>query len=756
VELIAGRYEILGLVGSGGMGTVYRARDKELDEIVALKVLRRELVEAPGMLARFRQEAKLARRVTHPNVARTYDIGEHEGEKFLTMEFVDGTSLGAVLAEQGKLPLGRAVEIGSAICAALAAAHAAGVLHRDLKPDNVLLAKDGRVVINDFGIARAFGQGAPHTLGHPIGTPAYMAPEQVEGRADLDARADVYALGAVLYEMLAGEPAWRGDNVFAIAAARLTRPPPDPRGTPGGRDVPDAAARVVAKCMARDRDARYARVEEVASALAGLTLPAPLASVPPLSAPAIVKAPSAEGKTIAVMPLKNLGPPEDAYLAEGFTEDVVDLLSMTPGLRVRAHRRAGDPREIGRELGVQVVVEGSLLKDADQLQIRMRLLGVEDGFQLWAQRFVRPASELLQVGDEAARAVAEALTLEHAPAASAPLDPVTVELYLRARQLYARGPEVAAAIPLYEQALERAPQHPLILSGYALALMRWVGFNDLDPSELERARKMAERAVAAAPRLPAARMALARGHFDAGDATAAARQLVATAPYASHDPELNVLWGRLVVECGALEAGIDRLWMALHADPAMHFARVDMARAYELLGEHDKADALLAVGFGLPAAERRGYWLPKTRILLWRGDRAGAQQLLADLRANGGPPAQWTPATDYLSWFLTAVAGEMTLDELISTALAYGPSRSHRMKRRAAFAAQMYAELASATGRDEMCLEQVERADREALLDLGWLDRCPLLTRFHEHPRFVAARANVEKRAREVLAVLGA
>ena len=188
--LLGDRYELLGLIGVGGMGSIYRARDRELDEVVALKMLRTDLVSSPAILERFRREVKLARRVTHRNVARVFDIGEHDGDKFLTMELVDGESLGALVAREGALPFARVVEIVSGICAGLTCAHAAGVVHRDLKPDNVLLASDGRVVLTDFGIARAFTDGgAGSTMGLLVGTPAYMAPEQVEGQREIDARA---------------------------------------------------------------------------------------------------------------------------------------------------------------------------------------------------------------------------------------------------------------------------------------------------------------------------------------------------------------------------------------------------------------------------------------------------------------------------------------------------------------------------------------------------------------------------------------
>jgi len=193
-EVLGGRYELLGLVGRGGMGTVYRARDRELGETVALKVLH----NAPGdrsIVERFRQEVRLARRVTHSNVARTFDIGEHGDIRFLTMEYVDGQSLSdRIRGAGGVMAVSDVLHILLAVCDGLIAAHAMGVIHRDLKPDNVLVASNGRVVITDFGIARPEGGDATKTQGMPIGTPAYMAPEQVEGRP-LTFAANVYAIG---------------------------------------------------------------------------------------------------------------------------------------------------------------------------------------------------------------------------------------------------------------------------------------------------------------------------------------------------------------------------------------------------------------------------------------------------------------------------------------------------------------------------------------------------------------------------------
>ncbi|MCZ7681848.1 MAG: serine/threonine protein kinase [Sandaracinaceae bacterium] len=275
-QLIAGRYELASMLGRGGMGCVYRVRDRELDEIVALKVLHRDLLASDGMLERFRQEVKLARRVTHKNVARTYDIGEHGGDRFLTMELVEGEPLASLLERAGALSVGEALRIAREMCAGMIAAHEAGVIHRDLKPENVCIARDGRVVLMDFGIARTHLPGsARQTSGKMLGTPGYMAPEQVQASDRIDARADVYAFGAVLYEMLTGEVAWPGESPIVVAAARLWSPPPDPRARRA--ELPAELARLVLRCMAREPEARIPSARELAAALDAVASPAPLA-----------------------------------------------------------------------------------------------------------------------------------------------------------------------------------------------------------------------------------------------------------------------------------------------------------------------------------------------------------------------------------------------------------------------------------------------------------------------------------------------
>ncbi|MEO8875193.1 MAG: serine/threonine-protein kinase, partial [Polyangiaceae bacterium] len=423
--LLGGRYELLGLLGVGGMGSVYRARDVELDEVVAVKMIGRDLLASALMLERFRQEVKLARRVTHRNVARMFDIDEHDKLKFLTMEFIDGESLADVIERELILPIPRLIEVVAAICAGLNAAHEAGVIHRDLKPDNVMIAKDGRVLITDFGIARAMVQSSVRTQGMPVGTPAYMAPEQVEGSNEIDARADIYALGVMMYEMTVGEPPFSGESMFAVAAARLIHPPPNPQDKKPS--IPDVIAKVIVKCMQRRKEDRYSSAHEVAAALEAITVPAlPTARrgfSPPVSVhssilPAVSET-SDRRKIVAVLPFRNLGEPDDAHFAEGISDDILDTLSMVKGIRVRsrsaAHHDAASSRdtgEIGRLLGVHVIVDGSVRRIGELLRITIRLVSVEDGLQIWAKRFEAGIGELLHVADEAATAITTALTLE--------------------------------------------------------------------------------------------------------------------------------------------------------------------------------------------------------------------------------------------------------------------------------------------------------------------------------------------------------
>jgi len=265
--LFAQCYRLSRVLGRGGMGTVYLAYDELKSEVVALKMLDPPLVRSPVALERFAREARLARRITHPNVARVFDLGSYQGRAFLTLEYVEGEDLRTRLRREGALGAETAARLTLAVCKGLGAAHSAAVVHRDLKPANVLLERGGRVVLTDFGIARAMedqqGPGGLTYLHGVVGTPQYMAPEQLT-ESPVDARTDVYAVGLLLYEMLVGEPAFLQAISLKAAFERLRQPPPDPRDR---AEVPRPLAELVRSCLALAPAERPAGAAQVAQRL---------------------------------------------------------------------------------------------------------------------------------------------------------------------------------------------------------------------------------------------------------------------------------------------------------------------------------------------------------------------------------------------------------------------------------------------------------------------------------------------------------
>jgi serine/threonine-protein kinase len=767
---LAGRYEVMSLLGSGGMGSVYLAKDLELDELVALKTLSKDVIDVPGAMERFRREVKLARKVTHKNVARTYDIGEHEGLRFLTMEYIEGESLTARVQKHQGLHVPDALAIARAIGDGLEAAHAAGVVHRDLKPDNVILGKDGRVLITDFGIARAFTEGAANlTGGKPLGTPAYMAPEQVEGKA-ADHRADIYALGEILYEMLTGAAPFRGDSIFAIAAARLMQPPPNPcalRVT-----IPKALGAVVEKAMARAPGDRYADVASMMQALA--TLPAPSSfPVPPpamaldatqalphpisitpasaASSPALVGA-----KILAVIPFSTIGSKDDEYLASALSESLVDTLSMNPLLRVPSlaavrvqYNNGEDPRALGERMGAHVVASGSVARDGEQLRVSARLVGVHDGFQIWARRLIAPASDILRLADETAEAIANGLALEKKTVSrDLPEDPAVLDMYLRARHLLRDPAKITSvAVPLLNDAITRAPEEPALHALMARASLQAFNF-DSNPETAnaagERARLAATRALQLAPDMAAAHYALAEIERSNGNVIGA---IEAYKKAQAADPRIaETHWslGSLRARAGDPPGGLRMLARAELLDPTMPFVKFEQLYIRELAGEPEAADE----AFSAPApldARHFGYWITRSEILTWRNDAEASKRALAIPQPEGPRP----PASFVLETIVNGRLEEKHRDMLEAQARVGAGSVS-----RTVFFRKIMAGLYMAANDPERAMHCIAEADGAGLADILWLRRCAVLAPLRSRADFVEIEARVATRADAILAAI--
>jgi serine/threonine-protein kinase len=753
LQVLANRYELVALLGVGGMGAVYRARDRELADFVALKMLRRELVNVPDMLARFRQEVKLARKVTSPNVARTFDIGEHDGDRFLTMELVEGESLAGLVARERRLPPRRALALAIPIASGLAAAHDVGVVHRDLKPENVLLGRDGSVKVTDFGIATAHADvAAVRVTQGAIGTPAYMAPEQVTAEPTIDARADVYAFGVMLYEMLTGAMPWNGETVLAVASARLVKPPPDPRVLRPEIDRP--LAELVLSCMAREPRARPANGAAIVSVLRALD---PGAHVDPrVSAhPAPISIHDGGHRTVALLPIANEGPPEDDYVANGITDELIDGLSMSPSLRVqgrgaviRYRNDTRDPRAIGRELGVQVVVTGALQRTDDRVRVTLRMTSVADGFQIWSRRFERAYSKVLEIAGDATAAIATAVTVDpDATRRSALIDPETLDLYLRARHEYhTYGPDhLKRATVLFQQALARSPDDALVLAGHATALARQLSFATPSATAFREAATAAERAAELAPQLSESNVALAtlrRHEFRRVDAARFARRALEIAPSSA---EARLVVGRMLLETGLTAPGLAHLRVALEVDRGLALAWLDMIRTHALLGDWSHARELML-------ANREGerpwaFWMTMIRMFgIWRRDEAFPEirrRLLESVHASDPELARYLAVVEH--------GDPEPVHEVFERILGAGTNTPWNR----AFGHQLSTEIYAAAGKIDAAIAHLTTAVTLGFEDLLWTDRCPVLDPLRADPRFAPLRALVAERAAEIARVLG-
>ena len=500
-----GPYEVVSPLGAGGMGEVYKARDPRLGRDVAIKVLPGSVGADLSRLHRFAQEARAVAALSHANILAIFDIGTGD-VPFLVTELLEGETLRAVI-ERGPVPVRRATDIALQLVAGLAAAHSRGIVHRDLKPENVFLTHDGTVKILDFGLAKCEAglggtAGANHTMaatsaGVILGTVGYMAPEQIRGEP-ADPRCDIFAVGALLYEMVSGRRAFHGDSPADTMSAVLREQPPDLVLRTG---TPHSVARIVRRCLEKDATERFQSARDVRFALEAVT-DAPDAS------PAAPMA--ANQKSIAVLPFANMSADaENQYFSDGLAEELINALTRLPGLHVasrtsafRFRGREIDIRQIGKELGVATVLEGSVRKSGNRLRITGQLINVADGYHVWSERYDREMADVFAIQDEIVEAIVKAIAPSLAGEAKAAIKRGTdnqeaYELYLKGRHYWhERSPAaLQTALRLFEQVTTVDRDYALAYTGIAdcLAIIRAYGWFPVSASRA-RARDAIERA----------------------------------------------------------------------------------------------------------------------------------------------------------------------------------------------------------------------------------------------------------------------
>ena len=621
-----GRYQIVSPLGAGGMGEVYRAHDPQLRRDIALKILPPHRSSDPDAVARMVREAQLAAAVEHPSIVAVHDVGEEAGQFFLVTELLEGETLRERL-RQGPLPTRAALDYAVQIASAIAAAHTRGVVHRDLKPENIMSTASGTIKVLDFGVAKFLSASDAATVipaivtgGGAVGTPAYMSPEQLNGRA-VDHRADQFAFGVVLYELLAGLRPFAGATAAEVASAIL-RDEPTPLGARRA-DVPPTLSRIVSRCLAKNPDDRFASTTDLANALTDvrtdldlLTTPAssPAAARRPVtawvgvvaavvllaaalaiglprsnSAPPVMSSDRVPITAVAVLPFTTLGD-SDAYLADGLTEAVTRELGHIERMRVIAPNSAFRYRgreqslaEAARELGVQVLVRGSVQRAGERVSINATLINATDGAALWSNQYSRATNDLLAVQDDIAWQVAASLskTLRMSPPPRRAETPMTTaeayDAYLRGLS-HMRGSSVGypKGIAELERAVSLDPNFALGQARLASAYTQQFFYNASDPELERRAFISIQKALTINPDLAEAYLARAqliwnlRNGFPHERTIADLRRAIANNPNLA---EAHIELGKLYSHIGLIDNAIAANRHALVLDPLSTAAR---------------------------------------------------------------------------------------------------------------------------------------------------------------------------------------
>jgi serine/threonine-protein kinase len=684
--VLVGPYEVLGCLGSGGMGDVYLGRDERLHRKVALKCLRPAPPGSEAHEGRILREARAAARVSHPNIATVYDVLEQAGRAFIVMEFVDGESL-AVRLTRGRLPLRDVLAIGQQLASALVAAHAEGVIHRDLKPANVQVTSTGVVKVLDFGLAHAPAPvAAPPSAvtasaqtetipgGRWAGTPAYMAPEQVLGAA-ANERADIYSLGVILFEMATGRRPYDRIEPMALVSAPGSLAPRADEIEPG---VPAGLADLIARALRCNPNERFASAADLAGSLAELEALQPLPArwtrrvgLGMLVATAVIlpivlwmrdAQPPSSGpppaSTIAVLPFANLSnDPARDFIVDGFTDGLINALGRISALRVKARRSVMQYKlakasigDIARDLQSDLVVEGSVMPLVNGTQVRMTLNVIDPHTQtsIWSDAREFAMRETTAVQADIALAIARNLHVAVTPeeqrrlARTAPVDPDTFSLYLLGRQEWngRTVPHLNRALSYFQQAVGRSPDYGPAHAGLADTYVLLAGDFGVLPRDEGAALAIASasRALSLDPTLAEAHTSLAFANFfllwnwEAADEQFQ-RALELNPSYAT----ARHWYGNYLSDLGREDAALTEIRRALEIDPHSPIINRDVAWPLFHSGRYDEAvahlDQVLAKFPGYLAAERL-----RARALSMRGDVEDALRQFQEQHARDPSP----------------------------------------------------------------------------------------------------------------------
>ena len=650
--LFGGRYEILSVLGQGGMGAVYKARDRELDRLIALKVIRPELATDPAILLRFKQELILSRNITHKNVVRIFDLGEADGIRFISMEYIDGEDLRTILRRDGKFTPKDAISVVEQVCRALDSAHTEGVIHRDLKPQNIMRDRHGRIVVMDFGLARSLGDSGLTQTGALVGTLEYMLPEQAMG-STLDQRSDIFSVGLIFFELLTGKAPYEADTAIASLMKRTRE---DARSVSDvDASVPRSLSAVVSRCLEREPANRYHSAVELLQQLTtweanpnisaeqlskmishpivhrsrfnldlpgkswmwisgavlmivlaifagrtllnrGVTTGGEIAQgIPSLK----------QGKYVAILPLKIVGDQKTlGYVGDGIQEALAAKLFQLKEIHLasadaveKAAAKDLPLSKLAHELGVNLVLQGSVQGNSDKLRVTLSLDDASTGKRLWSGEFPGAPGDVLTLEDQIYGTVASALALkptdeEQARVGAHPTENVKAyDLYLQGRNTLRNGHSQDAyrqAVGLFEQAIEKDPRFALAYTGLADSSIRMYG-ETKDSVWAQKATMAAQQAEGMSNNLPEVHLALGSVYATTGRNTQAVTELNRALELAPNSDEAYRNLGDAYNHSGQSDLAIATFQKAVAANPYNFENHIFLGNAYFGLGDNAKA-----------------------------------------------------------------------------------------------------------------------------------------------------------------------
>jgi serine/threonine-protein kinase len=645
-SLFGSRYRIEKLLGEGGMGSVYKAHDSELGRTVALKLVRPELAISPQIMQRFKQELLLASRISHKNILRIHDMGDVNGVKFITMAFVEGSDLSALIEETGGLPFERALKFTKQLCGALEAAHNEGVVHRDLKPQNILIDQADNVHVSDFGLAKSLEPEATMMtqVGQILGTPRYMSPEQAEGK-EVDHRSDLYALGLILYEMFTSEVPFRAESTLQLMYKQVNEAAKDPRTV--RPDLPAYLANIILKCLEKDRAKRYQSAREILADLdaesappvsaaggtktisiqlpkpsrstwaitaAGVALAIALAFLIPGTRHLILRSGADASKTVppkilhyvAVLPFRITGDEENTrYIADGVVDSLSAKLAalknvyVAPPNAVSAAMKQQDPQKLARALGVKLLLRGTVTSGANGgIAITLTLDDVgAQGRNILHQDFSGVRQDLLTLEDQIFSKLVSTLEIkqsneELARSTARPTENIgAYDLYLKGRNLW-RGAQNAKdlqnAVSLFDQALKVDPRFALAYAGLADADRR-IGDETKDGVWTQKALGAAQQAQALNDNLPEVHFTLGSIYTATGRTSEAIAELQRALELAPNSDEALRRLGTAYMRAGRQKEAIDAYTKATEVNPYLWTNFNQLGAAHFQLGDNTQA-----------------------------------------------------------------------------------------------------------------------------------------------------------------------